>query len=77
MVIAEHADGKLNAATAKTVSAALALKPIPSTSWCLAPPDPVAVVAEVAQAKAPIFEIADIGLVEDLFKSLPELDSQL
>ena len=27
LVIAEHLDGKLNAATAKTVSAALALKP--------------------------------------------------
>ncbi len=48
LVIAEHADGKLNAATAKTVSAALALKP-ESIDIAVLAADPAAVAAEVAQ----------------------------
>jgi electron transfer flavoprotein alpha subunit len=48
LVIAEHADGKLNAATAKTVSAALALKP-DSIDIAVLAADPTAVAAEAAQ----------------------------
>ncbi len=48
LVIAEHADGKLNAATAKTVSAALALKP-DSIDIAVLAADPSAVAAEAAQ----------------------------
>jgi len=48
LVIAEHADGKLNAATAKTVSAALALKP-DSIDIAVLAADPAAVAAEAAQ----------------------------
>ena len=48
LVIAEHQDGKLNAATAKTVSAALALKPDTIDIAVLAA-DPAAVAAEAAQ----------------------------
>jgi electron transfer flavoprotein alpha subunit len=48
LVIAEHLDGKLNAATAKTVSAALALKP-DSIDIAVLAADPVAVAAEAAQ----------------------------
>ena len=48
LVIAEHHDGKLNAATAKTVSAALALKPDAIDIAVLAA-DPSAVAAEAAQ----------------------------
>jgi electron transfer flavoprotein alpha subunit len=48
LVIAEHQDGKLNAATAKTVSAALALKPDAIDIAVLAA-DPAAVAAEAAQ----------------------------
>ncbi len=47
-VIAEHQDGKLNAATAKTVSAALALKP-DSIDIAVLAADPAAVAAEAAQ----------------------------
>jgi electron transfer flavoprotein alpha subunit len=55
LVIAEHADGKLNAATAKTVSAALALKP-DSIDIAVLAADPTAVAAEAAQ-------IAGVGKV--------------
>ena len=55
LVIAEHADGKLNAATAKTVSAALALKP-DSIDIAVLAADPAAVAAEAAQ-------IAGVGKV--------------
>ena len=48
LVIAEHLDGKLNAATAKTVSAALALKP-DSIDIAVLAADPTAVAAEAAQ----------------------------
>ena len=48
LVIAEHHDGKLNAATAKTVSAALALKP-DSIDIVVLAADPTAVAAEAAQ----------------------------
>ena len=55
LVIAEHHDGKLNAATAKTVSAALALKADDIDVLVLAA-DPAAVAAEAAQ-------IAGVGKV--------------
>lgn len=48
LVIAEHHDGKLNAATAKTISAALALKADTIDVLVLAA-DPAAVAAEAAQ----------------------------
>ena len=48
LVIAEHHDGKLNAATAKAVSAALALKP-ESIDIAVLAADPAAVAAEAAQ----------------------------
>ncbi|KAF1706183.1 electron transfer flavoprotein subunit alpha/FixB family protein [Pseudoxanthomonas sacheonensis] len=48
LVIAEHLDGRLNAATAKTVSAALALKP-DSIDVVVLSADPAAVAAEAAQ----------------------------
>jgi electron transfer flavoprotein alpha subunit len=48
LVIAEHADGKLNAATAKTVSAALALQP-DSIDIAVLAADPAAIAAEAAQ----------------------------
>ena len=48
LVIAEHLDGKLNAATAKTVSAALALKP-DSIDVAVLAADPAAVAVEAAQ----------------------------
>ena len=48
LVIAEHADGKLNAATAKTVSAALALKP-DSVDIAVLAVDPAAVATDAAQ----------------------------
>ncbi|RZA34152.1 MAG: electron transfer flavoprotein subunit alpha/FixB family protein [Lysobacteraceae bacterium] len=48
LVIAEHLDGKLNAATAKTVSAALALKP-DSIDIAVLAADPAGVAAEAAQ----------------------------
>ncbi|RYZ73721.1 MAG: electron transfer flavoprotein subunit alpha/FixB family protein [Lysobacteraceae bacterium] len=48
LVIAEHLDGKLNAATAKTVSAALALKP-DSIDIAVLAADPAAIAAEAAQ----------------------------
>ena len=48
LVIAEHLDGKLNAATAKTVSAALALKP-DSIDIAVLAAEPAAVAAEAAQ----------------------------
>ncbi|WP_332687527.1 electron transfer flavoprotein subunit alpha/FixB family protein [Devosia sp.] len=48
LVIAEHLDGKLNAATAKTVSAALALKP-DSIDIAVLAADPAIVAAEAAQ----------------------------
>ena len=48
LVIAEHLDGKLNAATAKTVSAALALKP-DSIDIAVLAADPAAVATEAAQ----------------------------
>ncbi|MFT3755671.1 MAG: electron transfer flavoprotein subunit alpha/FixB family protein [Pseudoxanthomonas sp.] len=48
LVIAEHLQGKLNASTAKTVSAALALKPEALDVAVLAA-DPAAVAAEAAQ----------------------------
>ena len=48
LVIAEHLDGRLNAATAKTVSAALALKP-DSIDIVVLAADPAAVAAEAAQ----------------------------
>ena len=48
LVIAEHHDGKLNAATAKTVSAALALKP-DSIDIVVLAADPAAAAAEAAQ----------------------------
>ncbi|MFT4257009.1 MAG: electron transfer flavoprotein subunit alpha/FixB family protein [Pseudoxanthomonas sp.] len=48
LVIAEHLQGKLNAATAKTVSAALALKPDAIDVAVLAA-DPAGVAAEAAQ----------------------------
>ncbi len=48
LVIAEHADGKLNAATAKTVSAAFALKP-DSIDIVVLAADPAGVAAEAAQ----------------------------
>ena len=48
LVIAEHHDGKLNAATAKTVSAALALK-ADSIDVLVLAADPAAVAAEAAQ----------------------------
>ena len=48
LVIAEHLDGKLNAATAKTVSAALALKP-DSIDIVVLAANPAAVAAEAAQ----------------------------
>jgi electron transfer flavoprotein alpha subunit len=48
LIVAEHLDGKLNAATAKTVSAAQALKPDAIDIVVLAA-DPAAVAAEAAQ----------------------------
>lgn len=48
LVIAEHLDGKLNASTAKTVSAALALKP-DSIDVAVLAADPTAIAAEAAQ----------------------------
>jgi electron transfer flavoprotein alpha subunit len=48
LVIAEHLAGKLNAATAKTVSAALALKP-DSIDVAVLAADPTAIAAEAAQ----------------------------
>ena len=48
LIVAEHLDGKLNAATAKTVSAALALKP-DSIDIAVLAADPAAVAAEAAQ----------------------------
>ena len=48
LVIAEHRDGKLNAATAKAVSAALALQP-DSIDIAVLAADPAAVAAEAAQ----------------------------
>ena len=48
LVVAEHLDGKLNASTARTVSAALALKPQAVDVLVLAA-DPAAVAAEAAQ----------------------------
>jgi electron transfer flavoprotein alpha subunit len=48
LVIAEHLDGKLNAATAKTVSAALALNP-DSIDVAVLAADPSAVATEAAQ----------------------------
>ena len=48
LVIAEHHDGKLNAATAKTISAALALK-ADSIDVLVLAADPAAVAAEAAQ----------------------------
>ena len=48
LVIAEHLDGKLNAATAKTVSAALALKP-DSIDVAVLAADPTAIATEAAQ----------------------------
>lgn len=48
LVIAEHLDGKLNAATAKTVSAALALKP-GSIDIAVLAAEPAVVAAEAAQ----------------------------
>jgi electron transfer flavoprotein alpha subunit len=48
LVIAEHLDGKLNAATAKTVSAALALKP-DSIDVAVLAADPISVGAQAAQ----------------------------
>ncbi|MET0891950.1 MAG: electron transfer flavoprotein subunit alpha/FixB family protein [Pseudoxanthomonas sp.] len=48
LVIAEHLDGKLNAATAKTVSAALALKP-DSIEIVVLASEPAAVAAEAAR----------------------------
>ena len=48
LVIAEHHDGKLNAATAKTVSAAIALKP-DSIDIVVLAADPASVAAEAAQ----------------------------
>ncbi|KAF1715924.1 electron transfer flavoprotein subunit alpha [Pseudoxanthomonas yeongjuensis] len=48
LVIAEHLDGKLNAATAKTVSAALALQP-DSIDIAVLAADPAAIAAEAAQ----------------------------
>lgn len=48
LVIAEHQDGKLNAATAKTVSAALALKP-DSIDIAVLAADPQAIAAQAVQ----------------------------
>lgn len=48
LVIAEHQDGKLNAATAKTVSAALALKP-DSIDIAVLAADPQAIATQAAQ----------------------------
>ena len=48
LVIAEHLDGKLNSSTAKTVSAALALKP-DSIDIAVLAADPAAIAAEAAQ----------------------------
>ena len=48
LVIAEHLDGRLNAATAKTVSAALALRP-DSIDIVVLAADPASVAAEAAQ----------------------------
>ena len=48
LVIAEHLDGKLNASTAKTVSAATAVKADAIDVVVLAA-DPTAVAAEAAQ----------------------------
>ena len=48
LIVAEHLDGKLNAATAKTVSAAQALSPTAIDIVVLAA-DPAAVAAEAAQ----------------------------
>jgi len=48
LIVAEHLDGKLNAATAKTVSAAVALTPETIDVVVLAA-DPAAVAAEAAQ----------------------------
>ena len=48
LIVAEHLDGKLNAATAKTVSAAQALSPTAIDIVVLAA-EPAAVAAEAAQ----------------------------
>ena len=48
LVIAEHLGGKLNSSTAKTVSAALALKPA-SIDVAVLAADPAAIAAEAAQ----------------------------
>jgi electron transfer flavoprotein alpha subunit len=48
LIVAEHLDGKLNAATAKCVSAALALKP-QSVDVVVLAADPAGIAAEAAQ----------------------------
>ena len=60
LVIAEHLDGKLNSSTAKTVSAALALKP-DSIDIAVLAADPAAIAAEAAQITgvAKVLAVAD------------------
>lgn len=60
LVIAEHLDGKLNAATAKTVSAALALNP-DSIDVAVLAADPATVAAEASQLAgvAKVLAVAD------------------
>ncbi len=78
LVIAEHLDGKLNAATAKTVSAALALKP-DSIDIAVLAADPAAVAAEAAQIAgvAKVLTVANAANVHALAQVLAPQIAQL
>ncbi|HEY5972156.1 MAG TPA: electron transfer flavoprotein subunit alpha/FixB family protein [Pseudoxanthomonas sp.] len=78
LVIAEHADGKLNAATAKTVSAAMALKP-DSIDIAVLAADPGSVAVEAAQIAgvAKILTVANAANAHALAQVLAPQIAQL